>query len=183
MQKIILPIAIVIGSLIVSGAYYTVQLNKQKLVEQEQTSKNSLKEEKLLENTQKTNEQLELLRENNDKQAEELEKLKMTQGVVACQKRKEDCEAKVYNLQHRKVILPSGGSVQGERQKKIDSIHEQITIYEQSIKKEHAKKLYKRLIKEEQKSIGEIKIIMANEKIAVEKLLSEECRDYQKDCE
>ena len=133
------------------------------------------------------------LTEATSQQNEEMATLKKNQEIANCQKRKEDCENKIYNLENGELQINRPGVWKGSRNDMIKKLQNLIGDWENE-KKEYEKREDSSTKKENighiqdqidnaETEIAKIKQAVADEQIQKQILLDGECKSYQSPCE
>lgn len=124
----------------------------------------------------------------NEQQKEQLGELGKSQEIASCQKRKEDCGNKLYDLDNSELPLQINlsGVWKGSRTEMIKRLQRAIASWEKNKKETEdasSKKDLQDSIDNAEKGIEKIRAIMASEAVEKSNLLAGECKDYQNSCE
>lgn len=129
---------------------------------------------------------MEEMKIQNEEQQKQLDILQKNQELADCQKIKEDCEKKIYELDNGAIKVSGGEILEGNRTEMINRLQGYIDSYTKQIKKLSDKELIKDLQKKVDKFESDIQIVkttMANSQAEKNNLLAGECKDYQNPCE
>jgi len=124
-----------------------------------------------------------------DQPNEEIEAIKKSQDIASCQKKKEDCKNKIYELENGELtgVYWQGKIMKGDRNEMIKKKEAIISEREKAIKHdtmdEDLKKQFLGDIKDAKKDIEKIKGIMTSEQAQKQALINGDCKDYQNPCE
>lgn len=121
-----------------------------------------------------------------NQQNDEMNRLNKKQEVSFCQKKKEDCENKIYEIDNGELQIDRPGIWKGSRTEMIKKLQDLIDGWKKNKKEtedENQKKYFQEGINKTEKEITKIKGIMASETIEKSNLLDGECKDYQNPCE
>ncbi len=197
MKKIILVgvITFVIGAIISPIAGMAINSTRSLILGMAPDEAILVLADKIDEESGKNDEQEQKLAELNNaatQQDEEMAVLQKNQEIAACQKRKESCENKLYELENGEInIYHSGHLMKGSRLEMIKKKEALIANRENTLDemrkadgydKDH-KKQFEDDIVTAKKEIEEIKAVIASETIEKNNLLNGECKDYQNPCE